>query len=253
MVVVVAAAAAARVAATTATAEPVIATVRRVWSLLGGAALVLSLAALTGCSDEGAAPSSSDAVSTSSVPVSTTGPSVASTAAPTTVAANPGVLLQDVLADLAAGYHFTSTVTVNGVQSVVADGDRIGDASRLTITGSNATVAYVITAGGSYVKPEDGDWERLDVSPATSDPITALSSPSGIAPLPTSDGSVQVRVTVAATALGIAAEGSVEVDVTLVDGAVAQVTYTAAIEGGTAMVVTVIGPVADASPIVPPI
>lgn len=235
-------------AVTTGATEPVATTSRRVRSLLGGAALVASLVAVAACSDDGSSADSSG-VASSTVAASTT----ASGDITTTVAPNPGVVLQDALAALTAGYHFTSTVTVNGAQSLVADGDRIGDASRLTITSADATVAYIITAEGSYVRPGDGDWERLDVPPATSDPISALSAPSGIAPLPTADGSVQVRVTVAATALGIAADGMVDVDVTVVNGAVTQVSYTTAIEGGDATVVTVIGPIADPTPISAPI
>lgn len=223
--------------------------------------LAASVLAFTACSDTA---SSSTEASTSVVPTTfvTVAPSttIATTAPPTTVAAtappvtvDPGSALQQGLAALAAGYHFSSIVTVNGVQSLQADGDRVGDASRLVLTGDGGTVEYIIVPAGSYAHPEGGDWSQLDVDPATSDPIVALATPVAVALLPTTDGSVAVRATVAAVSLGVAADGNVDVDVVLVNGAITQVSYSTAVEGGTAQVVTTVGAVVDPSPIVPPI
>lgn len=199
------------------------------------------------CSDDSASDTTGGAAASS------VAPAPGDSGAGTTVALDPATALQQGLAALSAGYHFTSSVTVNGAQTLVADGDRVGDASRLTITSNNATLSYVITSTGNYVKPGDGDWERLDVPPATTDPLTALAAASAVTALPPTDGYVQVRVTVPATALGIAADGAVDVDVTLQNGSIVQVTYTAAVEGGNATVITQIGPITDPTPITPPI
>jgi hypothetical protein len=228
---------------------------------LGGVVLAASVLAFTACSD-----TTSSATQSSTVAVATTFATVvqstvaASTVPATTVAAtappvtvDPASALQQGLAALAAGYHFSSIVTVDGVQSLQADGDRVGDASRLVLTGNGGTVEYIIVPAGSYAHPEGGEWSQLDVDPATSDPIVALATPVAVALLPTTDGSVAVRATVAAVALGVAADGNVDVDIVLVNGAITQVSYSTAVEGGTAQVVTTVGPVLDPTPIVAPI
>ncbi len=230
-----------------------IATTARVRLLARGAALAAFVLLASACS--------TDATTTqSTMPVLTATSSVTATTPATTVAANapegtidPAGGLQQALAALSTGYHFSSVVLVNGTQSLAADGDRVGDASRLVLTGDGGTVAYIITPEGSYAQPENGEWSVLDVAPATSDPITALYTPTAVALLPTTDGSVVVRVTVSALSLGIAADGNVDVDVTLAGDAITQISYTAAVDGGTAQVVTTISAVVDATPIVAPI
>lgn len=223
------------------------------------AASVLALAACSDSASSSTEPTSAGAPATTAttnttavqatIPATTT--TIAVTAPPVTV--DPASALQQGLAALAAGYHFSSVVTVNGVQSLAADGDRIGDASRMVLTGDGGTVEYIIVPEGSYAHPEGGEWSVLDVEPATSDPIAALSTPVAVALLPTTDGSVVVRATVSAVSLGVAAEGNVDVDVVIVNGAITQLSYSSAVEGGTAQVVTTVGAVVDATPIVAPI
>ncbi len=229
------------------------ATTARVRPLARGVALAAFVLLASACS--------SDATTTqSTMPALTATSSVTVTIPATTVpvtapveSIDPAGGLQRGLAALSTGYHFSSVVLVNGTQSLVADGDRVGDASRLVLTGDGGTVAYIITPEGSYAQPENGEWSVLDVAPATSDPITALYTPTAVALVPTADGSVVVRVTVSAVSLGIAAEGNVDVDVRLVGDAITHISYTAPVDGGTAQVVTVIGAVVDATPIVAPI
>ena len=62
-----------------------------------------------------------------------------------------------------------------------------------------------------------------------------------------------VHVTVNAVSLGIAADGNVDVDVTLVRGAITQITYSAVVDSGTAQVVTSVSVIVDTTPIVAPI
>ena len=230
-----------------------IATTARVRLLARGVALAAFVLLASACSTGATTTQSTMPVvaATSSVPATPPATTVPVTAPVVTI--DPASGLQQGLAALSTGYHFSSVVTVNGTQSLAADGDRVGDASRLVLTGDGGTVAYIITSEGSYAQPENGEWSVLDVAPATSDPITALYTPSAVALLPTADGSVVVRVTVSAVSLGIAADGNVDVDVTLAGGAITQISYTAAVDGGTAQVVTVISAVVDATPIVAPI
>lgn len=229
-----------------------IATTARVRLLARGVALAAFVLLASACSTDAKPQSTMPMVAAaSSVPATTP-----ATTVPVTVPAemiDPASGLQQGLAALSTGYHFSSVVLVNGTQSLAADGDRVGDASRLVLTGDGGTVAYIITPEGSYAQPENGEWSVLDVAPATSDPITALYTPTAVALLPTADGSVVVRVTVSALSLGIAADGNVDVDVTLAGDAITQISYTAAVDGGTAQVVTTISAVVDATPIVAPI
>ena len=230
-----------------------IATTARVRLLARGAALAAFVLLASACSTNAKTTQSTmpAIATTSSVTATTASTAVAGTAPAATI--DPASGLQQGLAALSSGYHFSSVVSVNGTQSLAADGDRVGDASRLVLTGDGGTVAYVITPEGSYAQPENGEWSVLDVAPATSDPITALYTPTAVALVPTADGSVVVRVTVSAVSLGIAAEGNVDVDVTLAGDAITKISYTAPVDGGTAQVVTVIGAVVDATPIVAPI
>ena len=229
-----------------------IATTARVRLLARGVALAAFVLLASACStDATTTQSTMPVLATTSVPAIAPATTVAVTAPVVTL--DPASGLQQGLAALSTGYHFSSVVTVNGTQSLAADGDRIGDASRLVLTGDGGSVAYIITPEASYAQPENGEWSVLDVAPATSDPITALYTPTAVALLPTADGSVVVRVTVNAVSLGIAADGNVDVDVTLAGGAITQISYTAAVDGGTAQVVTIIGAVVDATPIVAPI
>ena len=80
-------------------------------------------------------------------------------------------MLSAAVAAMAPGYHYRSTVTVDGVVAVEADGDRVGDGTRLGVTRDGASVQYVITPDGTWVMPDGGEWDQLDTPAATSDPI----------------------------------------------------------------------------------
>jgi len=214
-------------------------TLRRVRLLFGAAALAASLTTTLACSDDSgsAQPTGTDA----------TGSTVQ-----LTLPTDPTAALQQGLSALDAGYHLVATVTVNGAVSLQAEGDRLGANSRLAITSAGNTVAYVITPEGNYAKPTDGDWALLDVTPATSDPIDALRAPVSVTAIDTTDGSLLLKVTVTAVALGIQAEGNVDVTVTLVDGRVTTIAYDATVQGGTANVTTAISALIDTTPITAP-
>ena len=72
------------------------------------------------------------------------------------MAVDATAVLQSGLDALTGSYHYVSTVTVDGAAALTAEGDRVGDGSRLTLTSSDGTVNYVITADGSWVMPEGG-------------------------------------------------------------------------------------------------
>ncbi|MBU6317017.1 MAG: hypothetical protein KGR47_10955 [Acidobacteria bacterium] len=215
--------------------------IHRARLLLGGAAL--AVAALgAGCSgDDSSSGSSSSGEVATSAAVSTIQSSI-----------DPAQVLKDAVAGLAGGYHFVSNVVVNGAQTLLASGDRLGTGSRLELTSNGATVKYVILPDASWAQPEGGEWELLDVPPASTDPMSALTAPISIGVLSDSGGEVKLRVTVLATALGVGSEGNAEVDVIIKDGALVEVDYATPVAGGVASVATTFGPVVDPTPVAPP-
>jgi hypothetical protein len=211
----------------------------------------------SGCSDDSSNVAANNAAAeTTQVTQSTLAPPVVgSTAPPTTIAAapvDPVALLQQGLATLGTSYHFRSSVVVNGVETLVAEGDRMADASRLSLTSGGATAAYIITPAGSWAQPEGGEWEQLDVPPATADPILALAAPSAVGVLADDGTTVRLRVTVPAEALGVGTEGTADVEVVVTSGTITEVDYSTTVQDGVASVATTFGPVADPTPIAPP-
>ena len=162
--------------------------------------------------------------------------------------------LAQAVSGLGAGYHFTTTVNVNGAETLVADGDRIAESTRLSLFSKGGSVAYVITPAGSWAFPEGGEWSVLDSPPATADPIIALQAPLAVAVVSSDGTTTSMTVTVPAAALGIAADGNADVQVTVSAGVLQFVSYSAALaDGTTADVSAVIGPLIDTTPIVAPI
>jgi hypothetical protein len=164
----------------------------------------------------------------------------------------PG-LLQAALVSLDAGYHFRTTVSISGTEVLVADGERVGDGTRLTIWSNGTSVAYVITPDGSWVFPEGGEWQALDTAPATTDPLLALRTPTAVTGSST-DGVVATLVaTVAANSLGVPSDSTADVVISVNGSSLSDVSYDASVDGQTANVRSVFGPVVDPTPVAAPI
>jgi hypothetical protein len=102
--------------------------------------------------------------------------------------------------------------------------------------------------------PEGGEWELDDSPPPAVDPIAALSAPTSVVVAGDDGTTVQLAVTVPATALGIPGNGDAALQVSLVSGALTSIAYNTTMDDGrTASVTAVIGPVVDSSPVVAPI
>ena len=232
--------------------------------LFGGAGLLLVFG---GCSDNnspqvgGAASNSTNVsiVATGGVPSSTA--NVPVTVAPTSVApgATPSpvdgaAVLQQALAGTAAGYHFNQTATIDGVVALTVDGDRLADGARVAVSNASGLVFYVIRPDGTWLKPQNGEWEVDDSDPPAVDPIDALRSPSAVTVAGNDGTTVQLAVTVPMSALGIPGDGDAALQVAVVGGALSTITYsTSTADGKTAATTTTIGPVVDSSPVVAPI
>jgi hypothetical protein len=221
----------------------------------------LLVAAAGGCSNDDTGGALGDATvitlaATSSDPTTTQAPEPAppATEAPAvTVPIDAPAMLQASLDTLAAGYHFRTSVSVAGVEVLVAEGDRVGDGTRLTIWSNGTSVAYVITPVGSWVFPEGGEWEELDTPPATTDPLLALRTPSAVSGTSVDGVTATLVATVAANTLGVPADGTADVRVVVTGTTLSEIAYDAAVESQTASVRSVFGAVIDATPVAPPI
>ncbi|HZX56528.1 MAG TPA: hypothetical protein VFE86_17700 [Ilumatobacteraceae bacterium] len=226
--------------------------------LFGGAGLLLVFSA---CSD-----SNSPAVGGSNtlaplVSASTTAPASGPTTVATTVAVagtpaavDGAALLQQAIAATGNGYHFNQTNTVDGAVALTIDGDRLPTGARLAVSNPSGLVFYVITPDGTWLMPDNGEWELDDSDPPTIDPIAALGAPSSVAVTSNDGTTVQLAVTVPAASLGVADAGDAPLQVSVVGGGLTGINYsTTTADGKSASANVVIGPAVDASPVVPPI
>ena len=170
-----------------------------------------------------------------------------------TVPIDAPVLLQQALAAVAGGYHFRTAVTLDGIEVLVAAGDRVGDGTRLTIWTSGTSLSYVITPAGSWVVPDGGQWQPLDSAPATTDPLLALRAPSAVTGTSPDGVAATLVATVPATALGVPSAGTADVRIVTNGATLQEVRYEALLDGRTAEVSTIFGPVVDPTPVTPPI
>jgi hypothetical protein len=207
------------------------------------------------------------ACSGSDEPSSDSGP-VETASDPTTGSAVDGAaLLQTAVDELAdSPYHFLTVVTAGGGVALQAEGDQIGDGSRFVVLRDDASVEYVVTADGTWVKPDGEEWRRSDIEATTANPVPALAaattvtvestddSPAGSTTAGSTAGSTVVLVaSVPDAALGYEGDRAIEVTVTLLDGAIDQVQYFTTVQGLEASLLTRVGPVTDDAPVVAPI
>ena len=229
--------------------------------LFGGAGLLLVLG---GCSDNKSPRVDDSAANVTIAPTGTpaAGDSVPVIEAPTTVApatastapVDGAALLQQAVAATGSGYHFNQTATVDGVVALTVDGDRLADGARLAVSGASGLVFYVITPDGTWLMPENGEWEADDSDPPAVDPIAALGAPTSVTVAANDGTTVQLVVDVPLSSLGLQGDGDAPLQVSIVGGALSTITYsTTTGDGKAASTTTIIGPVVDGSPVVAPI
>jgi hypothetical protein len=232
--------------------------------LFGGAGLLLVFG---GCSNS-SSPAVGSAIANSPTSVaaatSTVGPSPAPAPTPTTIAPvavgaptlpiDAPTLLQQAVAASSAGYHFNQTNTVNGEVALTVDGDRLPDGARVAVSNSAGLVYYVITPDGTWLMPQNGEWEVDDSDPPAVDPIAALSAPTSVS-LAGNDGTTaQLVVNVPLSAIGLEGDGDAPLQVSIVGGTLTSIVYsTTTADGQAAVATTAIGAVLDPSPVVAPI
>ena len=230
--------------------------------LFGGAGLLLFIA---GCSDD-SSPAVGSTVSNSvsngsggtqpaSTATTTVAPAATSLAPGATLAPIDGAaLLQQAVAATGAGYHFNQTATIDGLTALTIDGDRLTDGARVAVSSDAGVVFWIITPDGTWLMPENGEWEVDDSDPPAVDPISALTAPTSVTVVGNDGTTIQLVVSVSLSSIGIPGDGEAPLQVSVVSGALSTITYsTTTADGKTAAATTIIGPVVDPSPVEPPL
>jgi len=218
----------------------------------GAALLCLSFvigacgAASTAAAPPGATPAV--AAPTQSTGSPSTQPSPAGTLSPKAASER----LTGALGVLQAGYTFDTTLTVGGQVAAHVTGRRLGDASELTIESGGVPVTYRIIPPRSWILDDSGEWIEAEGDTPGGDPLAGLLEPSDLEPVATSDGTVKVRATYPATALGLAGPDPVTVTITLGPEGAVSAMYATTVNGSEAVSGTVLQPAPDQDPIVAP-
>jgi hypothetical protein len=228
--------------------------------LFGGAGLLLVFGACSdsgspkvGAADANSSPTTVVAASPT-VPALPSIPTTTVAGAPVPAAVDGPTLLQTAIAATGGGYHFNQTNSVDGVVALTIDGDRLPDGARLAVTGDAGLVFYIITPDGTWLMPENGEWEADDSDPPTVDPIGAISAPTSVSVASNDGTTVQLIVNVPFAALGLTGDGDAPLQVSVVNGALTTISYsTSTPDGKAAVATTAIGAVVDPSPVVAPI
>jgi hypothetical protein len=189
-----------------------------------------------------------------SIPIPTTTTAATAAVPVPTAAVDGAALLQQAVAATGAGYHFNQTATVDGAVALTVDGDRLPSGARLAVSNADGLVYYVITPDGTWLMPDNGEWEADDSPPPAVDPIAALGAPTSVTVAGNDGTTVQLVVAVPFAALGISGDGDAALQVSVVSGALTSIVYsTTTADGKAASTTTAIAPVVDASPVVAPI
>ena len=222
---------------------------------------VLTSAVLGACSSDDGNPSANSAVTIgTAAPTTTVLPTAAPTVAATTPAPAPATtpatvalpdgptVLQQSIDALAPGYHFSSTVTLNGNVALTSVGDQIGLASRQQITSQGVTVDYIVLPEGTW-KGENGVWDELEEPAPAVDPLAALRSPTAVTVAAATAELTTLVATYPAAAFGVAGD-VINVTVEVAGTALRSFSYTTPDGSGTSR--TDIGPLTDTTPITSP-
>lgn len=227
--------------------------------VFGGAVLLLVLGACSGTNSPAVGSAVSSTVSTGGTPTASgatlplaADTTLASGATPPTV--DGSALLQQAVAATGGSYHFNQSATIDGVVALTIDGDRLTDGARVAVGRDAGVVFYVIRPDGSWLMPENGEWEVDDSEPPTVDPIAALGAPTSVSVAANDGTTVQLVVSVPLRSIGIPGDGEAPLQVSVVGGALTTIVYsTTTTDGKVAAATTIIGPVVDPSPVEAPI
>jgi len=215
------------------------------WLVASGAVVAL----LGACGSGPARDASGERAPTPSAAAPATAVAVTATATvPAPVAATDATPdIAGLLAPYAAGYGFTTTLTVDGAVAATFQGRHLAGATSLLVTQSGITIDEVVTANGAWIRQPGKAWTEVPAPSGAGDPLAPLRSPTTAAARP--DGTV--AATYPGSAFGVTA-GDLPVVLTPSGGRLAEVHYTASVGGRPAVLDTTFALLTDASPITAP-
>jgi hypothetical protein len=189
-----------------------------------GDAITASTPEVASAAAFGPAPGSTDAP----LPTSTSVPPAPPTSAPVPDATTT---LTAALDRLATGYHFVTTVSVDGEAALVAEGDHVAGTTQMTLTTDGASTRYLVTRDAAWAQA-DGRWELLDSTRGLADPVSQLRGPRSVELVGSAEAAT-ITALYEAAVLGVRGAGERAVEFRLADGQITSLRYesTAAVAG----------------------
>ena len=195
-----------------------------------------------GCGGDDAITASTPEVA-SAAALGPVGSAAAPVAPPVTPASTPAVqptsppvpdattTLTAALDTLATGYHFVTTVTVDGRTTLVAEGDHVAGTTQMTVTSDGSSTRYLVTRDAAWTRA-DGGWQRLDSTGGLADPVSQLRSPRSVELVGTAEAAT-ITAHYDTAVLVVRGTGERSVEFQLADGLITSLRYasTAAVAG----------------------
>ena len=204
-----------------------------------------------------AKPAESTAAATAAVAAAASTAAPAGPAAPAAPAATPPAfdpvaVLGQALDALAPAYDLATTITNGTKVEQTFTGRVVGVTSQLSITRDNATIEYLQVPPKAWSRDQGGDWTALDGEVPGQSALDVLRQPAQSQAVSEDAAGRGIHASYASETFGLAAGGTVEVDLVVgADGSVS-VSYPVAVGGKSLLVVEKLVPAPDAAPFTNP-
>ena len=165
---------------------------------------------------------------------------------------DPVAVLGQALDALAPAYDLATTITYGNKIEQTFTGRVVGVTSQLSITRDNATIEYLQVPPKAWSRDQGGDWTALDGQVPGQSALDVLRQPAQSQAVSEDAAGRGIHASYASETFGLAAGGTVEVDVVAgADGSVS-VSYPVAVGGKSLLVVEKLVPAPDAAPFTNP-
>ncbi len=196
-----------------------------------------------------AGPTAAAAAASTAAPVGPVAPAAPAAAPP---AFNPVAVLGQALDALAPAYDLATTITNGDKVEQTFTGRVVGVTSQLSITRDNATIEYLQVPPKAWSRDQGGDWSALDGDVPGQSALDLLRQPAQSQAVSEDAVGRRIHATYPSERFGLAAGGTVEVDLIAgADGSVS-VSYPVAVGGKSLLVVEKLVPAPDAAPFTNP-
>lgn len=209
---------------------------------LAGVGICSVLVVAGGCGRDDAITASTPEVASAAALGAAGSPSPPDTAPPTSASVPPvpptsapvpdaTTTLTAALDRLATGYHFVTTISVDGEAAAVAEGDHVAGTTQMTVTQDGTSTGYLVTRDAAWTQA-DGRWEQLDSTRGLADPLSQLRGPRSVELAGTVEAAT-ITAHYEAAVLGVRGAGERAVEFRLADGQITSLRYetTASVAG----------------------